>query len=234
MAITPNALAQARMQLKPVSRDQALVDKFIAIRNYNVPRGTADARATLTADEIEVLQSLIARSSPAVQVTANVAPSGFGGGTRAEMVFRTSFKSRVQPGPPYRVIRFVRAAQVNRLFGSNKEEFTVPGYVCYTTLSQIKGNAPDSQALHASLTKCFSMSKWSFDGPRREFEGGGMTNKDTPGTMSSDLPYGIMADFLIILYDENAKKIFEVGRAAGWLCVWSGWPQTAPTFVRTR
>ena len=59
-------------------------------------------------------------------------------------------------------------------------------------------------------------------------------NLDTPGTMSSDLPYAIMADFLIALYDQDARRILEVGRAAGWLCVWQGWPRTAPTFVRTR
>ena len=51
---------------------------------------------------------------------------------------------------------------------------------------------------------------------------------------------GIMADFLIALYDQDARKILEVGRAAGWLCVWqpdmSGpTPRAiAPTFLRTR
>jgi hypothetical protein len=234
MAITPDALAQARMQLKSAFRDQALVDKFIAIRGYNLNRSSADVRATLNHGEIQVLQSLIARSSPLIQVTTNIVDSLFGGGTRAEMVFRTTFRSRVQPVLPYRVIRFVRAAQFNRAIGFNKEEYTVPGYVCYRTLSQRRDVAPDPQTIHASLMKCFTMSKWSFDGPAREFEGGVMTNIDTPGTMSSDLPYGIMADFLIALYDQNARKILEVGRAAGWLCVWKGWPQTAPTFVRTR
>jgi hypothetical protein len=58
-----------------------------------------------------------------------------------------------------------------------------------------------------------------------------MTNKDTPGTMYSDLPYGIMADFLIALYDEEKREIFEVGRAAGWLGVWE---DKKHTFVRTR
>ena len=232
MAITPETLAQARMGLKSTSRDQALADKFIAIRGYNVRRSKADARATLTEGEITVLQSLIARSSPLVQVTTNVERSRFPpGGTRAEMVFKTTFRSRVQPAPPYRVIRFVRAAQVNRLFGSNKVAYTVPGYVCYQDLSNTKAAAPDPRNLHASLMRGFTMSKWSFDGPRKEFEGGGMTNKDTPGTMYSDLPYGIMADFLIALYDEEKREILEVGRAAGWLGVWQ---DRKHTFVRTR
>lgn len=231
MALTPDLLRQVR--LKSTSRDQALADKFIAIRNYNVPRNRPDARATITGEDIQALQSLIARSSPTILVTSHVAASPFGG-TRAEMVFRTTFKSRVQPTPPYRVIRFVRAAQVNHLIRRNKEEHTVPGYVCYETVSQQVAPALDPQAVHVSLTKCFSMAKWSFDGPRQEFENGQLSNEDTPGTMASDLPYGIMADFLIALYDENARKILEVGRAAGWLCVWPGWPRTAPTFVRTR
>lgn len=235
MGITPDALARARTGLKSTSRDQALVDRFIAIRNYNVARGTADARATLTAEEIQVLQSLIVRSSPAIQVMPKVVASTFGGGTRAEMVFRTAFKSKVPAGPPYRVIRFVRAAQVNRVIRYNKEEYTVPGYVCYRPASQVQSKtAPDPQTVHAALTRCFSMSKWSFDGPRQEFEGGRLMNEDTPGTQSSDLPYGIMADFLIVLYDENARTVLEAGRAAGWLCVWQGWPQITPTFVRTR
>lgn len=234
MVITPEALAQARGQLLSVSKEQALVDKFTAIRGYNIQRSTTDPRATISDDEISVLLSLSARKSPAVQVTTNVARSPFGGGTRAEMVFRTAFNSRVPPTPPYRVIRFVKAAQVNRLFNHNKEEFTVPGYVCYQTFAQKRAPAPDAQSLHASLTRSFSMSKWSFDGPAQEFEGGGMVNVDTPGTMSSDLPYGIMADFLIVLYEQNKKQILEVGRAAGWLCVWQGWPGIPPTFVRTR
>ena len=232
MALTPDLLSQVR--LKSTSRDQALDDKFIAIRNLNAQRALPDGRATLTDDEIQTLQTLIARSSPSVQVTTNIAKSIFGGGTRAEMVFRTTFKSRIQPGPPYRVIRFVRAAQVNYLLQRYKEEHTVPGYVCYQTVSQVVAPPPDPRAVHASLTKCFSMSKWSYDGPRQEFEHGQLKNEDTPGTMSSDLPYGIMADFLIAVYDENARKILEVGRAAGWLCVWRGWPKTPPTFTRTR
>jgi hypothetical protein len=232
MAITADVLAQARARLKPAFRDQALVDRFTAIRGYNVRRATADARATLTDDEMNVMRSLIARSSPLVQVTSNVVASAIGG-ARAEMVFRTTFKSRVPPAPPYRVIRFVRAAQINRLFRRNQESCTVPGYVCYRRLAERRGNAPDPRTLHASLMRCFTSAKWSFDGPAREFEVGRMTNVDTPGTMYSEVPYAIMADFLIALYDEAERKIFEVGRAAGWLCVWDGWPGIAPTLVRT-
>jgi hypothetical protein len=214
-------LEQARQNLKGAFRDQPLVDKFTAIRNLTIPFGSPNVGGTLSAGDIQILKSLRARSSPNLQVTPRVQASTYGGGTRAEMIFTTRFKSRVNPGPPNRVIRFVRAAQVNRLMVWTKDEYTVPGYVHYDPGLQPKSKTdPTPKYIQDALVRAFGQAQWAFDGPREEFKGGALANEDTPGTMSSDLPYGITAEFLIALYDETARKILEVGHKQATLAVW--------------
>jgi hypothetical protein len=147
--------------------------------------------------------------------------STFGGGFSVEMVFSTRFKAHVQPAPPIRVIRFVRAAQVNRNFTSTKEEYTVAGYVHYGLGLEKKSKAePSREYVLTALKRCFLRAEWAFDGPREEFRRGNLANEDTPGTKSSDLPYGIAAEFLIVLYDEARKTIIEVGHVTGSYVAW--------------
>src|SRR5262245_26233111 len=227
--VTPELLAAARGNLRSVHHD--LVDKFTAIRARNINFGSADAQGTIDDDDIRRLKAFSLVSSPDVQVTPAVARSNFGGGTMAEMVFRTTFRSAVAAARPYRVIRFVRAAQVNRNFNITKEQHTVPGYVHYDT--GVEDRSPHSatqQYFRIALMRSFIKAKWSFDGPREEFRGGLLSNEDTPGTKSSDLPYAITADFLIVLYNETSKQLLEVGHAGASLGVWT--PQST-TFVQS-
>jgi hypothetical protein len=136
------------------------------------------------------------------------------------MIFSTRFKARVNPGPPNRIIRFVRAAQVNCNFGYVKDEHTVAGYVHYERGIEKRIKSPSPQYIQNALVRGFGEAEWSFDGPREEFKDGALANEDTPGTMSSELPYGITAEFLIALYDEQTRKVFEVGHRMASLAVW--------------
>ena len=213
-------LERARQNLKSVSRDQPLVDKFIALRHLAIAFGGENAGGTLAEGDVQLLKSLRLRSSPSVQVTPRVQVSTYGGGTRVEMIFSTRFKARVHPGPPNRIIRFVRAAQVNCNFGYVKDEHTVAGYVHYERGIEKRIKSPSPKYIQDALIRGFGEASWAFDGPREEFKDGAMANEDTPGTMSSDLPYGITAEFLIALYDERAKRVFEVGHKMASLAVW--------------
>ena len=214
-------LELARQNLKGAFRDQPLVDRLKAIRGGTFTFGSPNPAGTLDDGDIQLLKSLRLRSSPHVQVAPRIQASTYGGGTRAEMIFTTRFKALVNPGPPIRVIRFVRAAQVNRVMVWTKDEHTVPGYVHYKEGTQTKTkNAPTPKYIRDALVRGFAQAEWSFDGPREEFKGGVMANEDTPGVMSSDLPYGITAEFLIVLYDEVARKIIEVGYKMASLAVW--------------
>jgi hypothetical protein len=219
--MTPGALIAARRNLRGPIPD--LIDKFSAIRNGRIPMGGISALGTLDEPEIQRLKAFSVNLSPDVQVNSNVVNSMFGGAsTRAEMVFRTGFRSRVEAAPPNTVIRFVRAAQVNRNFGTTQEEHTVPGYVHYEKgLASRTVNSSTEVYVRAALMRSFNRARWSFDGPREPFvPGRGLANEDAPGTMSSDLPYAIKAEFLIVLYDAVDKRLLEVGHAAGWLGVW--------------
>src|SRR5262249_43049243 len=152
--MSPELLASARRNLKPAYGD--LIDKFTAIRARNIVFGAVDPAATLNESDIQTLRSFAARSSPAVHVTPAVGASTFGGGTKADMVFRTTFRSSVTPGPPYRVIRFVRAAQVNRNFGITKEDYTVPGYVHYEKgLEDRSAQSATQQYVRIALMRSF-------------------------------------------------------------------------------
>jgi len=211
-------LQNARLNLKGAFRDQALVDKFTAIRNGRLARCMRNNLGSLSDEDIEVLNSLCKRSSPYVDVAPHTEPSALGF-TTAEMVFRTRFKARVVPAPPIRVIRFVRAAQINYLFGSMKDEHTVPGYVTYEKGIERPGR-PSPRYVQNALNRELLRASWSYDGPAQEFLPGRFENEDTPGIKESALPYGITADFLIVLYDETARKILEVGRKMATMAVW--------------
>jgi len=214
-------LKNARANLQSASRDTPLVEKFIAMRNFNIGFGAAHPGGTLDPADVVLLDSLCKRSSPDVQVTGRRHASTFGGGSSVEMVFKTRFKAHVTPAPPIRVIRFVRAAQVNRNFISTKEEYTVPGYVRYELGKERKTKAdPTPDYVLTALKRSFLSAQWAFDGPREEFRHGSLNNEDTPGTKSSDLPYAIAAEFLIVLYDEAKKMILEVGHVTGSYVVW--------------
>ncbi|HTW79590.1 MAG TPA: hypothetical protein VME23_08630 [Terracidiphilus sp.] len=211
-------LQNARLNLKGAFRDQPLVDKFITIRNTTFSRCLRNELGSLDASEMETLNSLCRRSSPFVQVAPKTKDTALGF-TTAEMVFRTRFKARVTPAPPIRVIRFVRAAQINFLFNSVKDEHTIPGYVTYEKGIE-KNVRPSPKYVRDALVREFNRASWSYDGPREEFIRGTFENEDTPGIKESALPYGIAADFLIVLYDEQARKILEVGRKMATMAVW--------------
>lgn len=220
-------LLAGRQNLK--NADESLVDRFIAIRNLNMVFGSPNQQAALSDSDVQRLKSITHRAKPSVRVSYSVGNSRFPpGGTQAEMIFDTTFASQVQGAPPIRVIRFVKAAQVNRNFGKTKSEHTVPGYVHYQSDGEVAAkqpNAPDD--IRQKLQNSFALAQWSFDGPREEFRGGGgLTNQDTPGVKYSDLPYAMTAEFLIVLYHETAKRILEVGHSVGSLGVWKRINQT--------
>lgn len=226
-------LQNARANLKAANRDQALVDRFTTIRGLQIVFGGENPAATLADAEVQLLKELRSRSSPVVTVAPQWSPSNYGGGTSAEMVFTTTFRARIQAGPPFRVIRFVRAAQVNRNMVWTKEEFTVPGYVHYETgANPMSKTRPSPGAIRDALVRSLGRARWSFDGPREEFRAGLLVNVDTPGTKSSDLPYGITAEFLIALYDENARRILEVGYSQGSYLLWPNGADKRSSFVQ--
>ena len=210
-----------------------LVDRFTLIRARRIGFGMPDPQGTLDQADLATLQALYPRLAPRVDITPVVGQSPIATTAHmAHMEFRTTFWSGVTPGPPFRVIRFVRAAQYNRNFQKAKVQSTVPGYVHYQTRSETTTSAtgPDRATVRTALNGAFQVAAWSFDGPREEFSSGELVNVDTPGTRYTELPYAITADFLIVLYHEGMKRVLEVGHVGASLGVWG---QNDRTFVRS-
>jgi hypothetical protein len=236
MAITPNDLKQAKDNLKSAFRDEALVEKFITIRNLKLIMSNPNGNGALTDNEVNNLQSLIARSSPLVQVfPPKINPSTFPPGAfKVELEVITRFKSKVLPVHPFHVIRFARAVQINYKFKTLKIEGTIPGYLSYKVYSEENRDPPNQESLTNLAKSYFHMSKWIFDGPIEEFKGS-LINIDMPGTTYSELPYSLKVNFLIALFDQDSKSILEAGRTDVHLCVWkkkSG--EVQYSFIRTR
>jgi len=215
-------LQQARQGLR--NTDQPLVDKFINIRAQNLAFGVANPLATIADSDVQHLKSLAHRANPVVKISFSTAASTFpANGTQAHMVFDTKFYSQVQPVAPIAVIRFVKAAQVNTNFSKVKSEHTIPGYVHYQKTAEVPASRVNgNDAIKQLAQQEFMVASWSFDGPREQFrQGAGLTNRDEPGTKYTELPYALIAEFLIVLYDQQAKRILEVGHSVGALGVWA-------------
>lgn len=221
-----------------LSETTQLAEKFTAIRNLKIVYGTSNPNATLTPGDVQALSHLALRSAPQVRVARNVTVSRFGG-VKAEMQFLTIFNSKVDPAPPCRVIRFVRAAQVYRdtrhvssqadaykmvAVTETVDECTTPGYVHYGSVARSAAADSGSEVyFRGALMQRFQAAQWAFDGPAKEFEPHlGLKNLDKPGKDYTETPYAIAADFLIVLYDEDAKLVLEVGHNEASLAVWGG------------
>jgi hypothetical protein len=98
--------------------------------------------------------------------------------------------------------------------------YTNPGYVYYQKPGWV-GEITKAN-VETTVAADFGSASWSFDGPSQEFRTIKVNNAnqkvrenyDCPGTECSDRPYAMKTEFLIVLYDENAKLVFEVGHQA--------------------
>jgi hypothetical protein len=207
------------------------------IRRKN-PRGPSPD-GTLPVADVRNLKEMAQHSNTQVDVTTASRPL-FPPSYVAEMIFTTTFASPGDPAPPLRVIRFVRAAEVNRRNDVTNREttsrHTVPGYISYnflpTRVPAVQGTA---DYCRQELRAEFSRAMWSYDGPAQEFATGSgiggqpKLNVDKPGTASTCFPYCMTAEFLIVLYNEQTKDILEVGYSAGSVGFWRA---DLKTFVR--
>jgi hypothetical protein len=219
-----DALKQEFVSL--MSAGTQLVDTFTAIRGYNIDRNAADPRATLAPADVRTLLTLSSSiSAPLVVVTPNIGP-GAGvaaalNGYKVDITFQTTFRSNVQAARPNRVIRFVRAAEVNNSFFGTEQKYTMPGYVYYANHGLPSSGAASRTRTYfrTKLATCYSHAGWSFDGPHQEFVNG-LSNEDNPGTNYTVKPYAITAEFLTVLYNETAKLVYEVGHFAASYAAW--------------
>jgi hypothetical protein len=104
------------------------------------------------------------------------------------------------------------------------DESTTPGYVHYGSVARSSAQGSDSEDyFRDALMRRFQAAMWAFDGPSQEFAPQqGLKNIDKPGKDYTETPYAIAADFLIVLYDEEAKLVLEVGHNEASLAVWGG------------
>jgi hypothetical protein len=210
-----------------MSAGTQLVGTFTTIRGYNIARNAAHPGGTLAPADVRALLTLSSSiSAPLVVVTPNIGPpagaaAALGNGSKVDITFRTTFRSNVQAAMPNRVIRFVRAAEVNNSFNGTEQKRTVPGYVHYVDDGP-PSRVPASRTsgyFRQKLAASYLHANWSFDGPHQEFVNG-LSNEDNPGTNFTVKPYAITAEFLIVLYNETAKLVYEVGHSAASFAAW--------------